>query len=299
MRDVWIDTDMGFDDLAAICMLSDRVAGLSIVAGNVPLPQAVRNALGAVELFGWTVSVHAGAAAPVATTLVTADYVLGVDGMPGRGRKLPAPVRQVDSNDAVGAVADWLDAGGVRILALGPLTNIAHLVQARPDLARRMALTWMGGAASGGNHTATAEFNAFVDPEALGIVIAAGVEVTMVGLDCCRQVQVTAADVAPLRAMAGDRAQLLADLLDGYIGISSNGSMALYDPVAAACVMDASAVTLRTGRLDVELAGTLTRGMTVVEWRDTRAAPNARIAVAPDSARVRHLFLEGLLGMAR
>jgi len=299
MRDVWIDTDMGFDDLAAICMLSDRVAGLSIVAGNVPLTQAVRNALGACETFGWSVPVHAGADAPVACALVTADYVLGADGMAGRGRKLPASPRAVDSENAIAALADWMDSGGVQVLALGPLTNIAHLLRARPDLAQRMALTWMGGAVSGGNHTAAAEFNAFVDPEALGIVIGAGVAVTMVGLDCCRQVRVTAADVAPVRAMAGERAQLLADLLEGYVGISSTGTMALYDPVAAACVMDPASVTLRAGRLDVELQGTLTRGMTVVEWRDTRAAPNARVAVAADAAKVRSLFLGGLMGMAR
>ncbi len=298
MRDVWIDTDMGFDDLAAIGMLADRAAGLSVVAGNVPLPQAVRNALSACETFGWTIPVHAGAAAPVACDLVTADYVLGADGMPGQGRKLPPATGTPCSEDAVSALADWMDAGGVQILALGPLTNVALLLQARPDLAPRMALTWMGGAVSGGNHTAAAEFNAFVDPEALGIVIAAGVEVTMVGLDCCRQVQVTAADVAPLRAMSGERVQLLADLLEGYVGIAASGTMALYDPVAAALVMDPASVKLRPGRLDVELSGTLTRGMTVVEWRDTRAAPNARIAVAADGARVRGLFLDGLTGMA-
>lgn len=299
MRDVWIDTDMGFDDLAAICMLADRVAGLSVVAGNVPLAQAVRNAVAACETFGWDMPVHAGAAAPLACALVTADYVLGADGMPGQGRKLPEATRNADSHDAVGAIADWLDGGGSRVLALGPLTNIARLVQIRPDLAQRMTLTWMGGAASGGNHTAAAEFNAFVDPEALGIVIGSGVQIMMVGLDCCRQVRVSARDVPPLRAIKGDRAQLLADLLDGYIAISATGSMALYDPVAAACVMDPAVITMRPARLDVELAGTLTRGMTVVEWRAHKADPNALVAVSAGCARVRGLFLDGLMRAAR
>ncbi|MDB6453529.1 nucleoside hydrolase [Falsirhodobacter sp. 20TX0035] len=299
MRDLWLDTDMGFDDLAAWCMLADRVAGVSVVAGNVTLDQAVRNACAARATFGWAVPVHAGARAPLAGALVTADYVLGQDGMPGTGRKLPATTDAPDSSDAVAALSAWIGAGGVEVIALGPLTNIALLVQARPDLAARIRVTWMGGTASGGNHSAAAEFNAAIDPEAVDVVLTARVDLAMVGLDCCRQVSVTMDDVAAIRVVATERGQLLADLLEGYVGIAEGRPMALYDPVAAAVLIDPSVVEFRAGRVDMELAGQHTRGMTVVEWRPHRASPNARVAVRADAERVRTLFLNGLVRAAQ
>lgn len=291
---------MGFDDLAAVLTLRAAgvpVAGLSLVAGNTALPGVIRNACACAGLFDWKMPMHAGAAAPLAGPLVTADYVLGPDGMPGAS--LPEPARGPDSHDAVGALAQFLDGRGREVLALGPLTNIALLCRARPDLAPRMHLTWMGGSAGPGNHTAVAEFNAAVDPEALAEVLAAGVEVRMVGLDCCRQVTVTLADVAPLRQAPGPRAALLADLLEGYVRIAQGRPMALFDPVAAAAVADPLAVTFAPARLDAECDGRLTRGMTVIEWRARKAAPNALIATRAEAARVRDLFARGLIAAAQ
>lgn len=301
---VWIDCDMGFDDLAAVLMVvaaGREVAGLSLVAGNAALPQVVSNAMAARRLFGWGFPVHAGAATALNGTQVDAGYVLGATGMPSAGRQLAPCADAPDSREAVGALAGWLDAGGRVVLALGPLTNIAQLVAARPDLAARLDLVWMGGSATTGNHTAAAEFNAFADPEAVAQVIAAGVSLRMVGLDCCRQVCVTAGDAAPLRAAPGEAAALLADLLTGYARIrdpSGAVPMALFDPVAAAVVIDPASVAFTPARLDCELSGDLTRGMTVIEWRARKSAPNALIAGRPDTAAIRTLFLTGLLAAA-
>ena len=302
-RPVWIDTDMGFDDLAAILMVaaSRPIAGLSLVAGNVVLPQAERNALAAASLFSWDFPIHAGAAAPLKATLETAHYVLGADGMPGKGRKLPTVAGQA-LGDATGALVSFIEAGGREILALGPLTNFAHLAEARPDVLTLpdLRLVWMGGSAGPGNHTAAAEFNAAVDPEAVAALVAAGVRISMVGLDCCRQVTVTLDDVAPLRACPSERGQLLADLLEGYVRIADDGQrpMALYDPVAAAAVAAPETVTFAPARLDVELDGTLTRGMTVIEWRARKAAPNALIATTANAPCIRELMQAALLRAA-
>lgn len=301
---LWIDCDMGFDDLAAILMVraSDReVAGLSLVAGNAGLPQVVSNAMACRTLFGWDFPIHAGAAEALNGSRTDAAYVLGATGMPTAGRKLPACADAPDGYYAVDALAVWLDTGGRQVLALGPLTNIALLLNARPDLAAQMEVTWMGGSATTGNHTATAEFNAFADPEAVAAVIASGVPIRMVGLDCCRQVTITAADGRALRAMPGERAALLADLLTGYACIrdaAGEAPMPLFDPVAAAAVIEPKTVTFAPARLDCELYGALTRGMTVVEWRQNRAAPNALIATKARVARTRKLFLDGLAAAA-
>ncbi len=309
---VWIDTDMGFDDLAAVLVVDQdagwSVEGLSLVAGNAPLPVVVDNALRSAAGFGWRFPVHAGCARPLACELVTAQYVLGDDAMASAGRQLP-PAQAgtaLASRDAVGALARWLEASSAPaiVLALGPLTNIATLLMARPELAARIGrLVWMGGSAGPGNHTAAAEFNAAVDPESVQRVIDAGIRLEMVGLDACRQVRAHAQDAEGLRALGTDRAQLLADLLLGYVRIASpDGSrpMALYDPTAAAALVCPGGMQWREGHLAMELDGTLTRGMTVIEWRVPRkAAANARIASVADEEKLRAVVFDALARAAR
>ena len=158
---------------------------------------------------------------------------------------------------------------------------------------------------SSGNHTAAAEFNAAVDPEAVQIVVAAGVGFRMVGLEPCRQVQVTRADAQALRALGSGRALTLADLFEAYVRIASpDGSapMSLYDPTAAAALVDADCLRWEPAHMDVELAGVHTRGMTVVERRPRRLAkapPNVTVAASADAPRVRAVVLDALRTAAR
>ncbi|MFD1911034.1 nucleoside hydrolase [Halodurantibacterium flavum] len=299
----WIDSDMGFDDLAAVAMVvasGRRVAGLSLVAGNSPLPRVIANARTAADLFGWDFPLYGGAARPLVGDLVTAGYVLGDNGMPG-GTALPEPPAGPDLPAMLPALIRFAEGGGRDLLALGPLTNIAVFALARPDLAQGMRLIWMGGAPGRGNHTATAEFNAAVDPEAVQVVIDAGVTIRMVGLDPCRQVTVGLDDVRLLAGRAGPHASLLAGLMEGYCRIAADGTrpMALYDPVAAAALVAPDTVSFAPARLDCELSGRLTRGMTVIEWRAAKAAPNALIATDADAERIRALFMGGLAHAAK
>lgn len=300
---LWIDTDMGFDDLAAIglCLAGGAdIAGLSVVAGNVPLAQAVANACAAADVFGWRMPIHAGADAPLSGALQTAQYVLGPDGMRSAGARLPAPQRGPDPRDAISALTDYLQGGGAQILALGPLTNLALLARGRPGLLAGARIIWMGGAFARGNHTAVAEYNAAADPEAVDAVLRAGADFTMVGLECCRAVQVGLDDLLPLRALPGARAALLADLYEGYIRIAADGArpMALYDPVAAALAMQPGLASRQPVHIAAELDGTHTRGMTVIEWRPGKAEANASVALDPDAGAIRARFHAALMTMA-
>ena len=202
-------------------------------------------------------------------------------------------------SDAFAALCNWLEGDGEkRILALGPLTNIAALCLARPDLAARISdLTWMGGGVTSGNHTASAEFNAFADPEALAIVLSHGLPLRMVDLDACRKVTASPADVLPIRNAGGKNAGLIADLLEGFIGIATSrgrAAMALYDPVAAVA-FTSGLIGWRHARIDVELQATLTRGRTVVETRAEKAhAFNAHFAETVGAEGAKTAILEAL-----
>lgn len=292
---VWIDTDMGVDDLFAIMAVAQHreIAALSLSFGNAPLPRVVRNAAGAVVQYGWTCPVYAGAERAILGAVETAERILGARGMPSRGAQLP----DLSGNfpPALPALTAWLEQQrDAKILALGPLTNIATLVLSRPDLVAHIGrLTWMGGGITRGNHTASAEFNALADPEALAILLARKVPLDMVDLDACRRVEIVEADVASIPQPARD-------LLGGYLDIAltrGRAAMALYDPVAAALLVRPDLFTLADAHLEVELAGHLTRGRTVVDQRDPTTA-NCRIVADMDAPSVKAVCLAALKGDA-
>jgi Inosine-uridine nucleoside N-ribohydrolase len=299
---IWIDTDMGFDDIAAIMVAAHAglsIEGVSLVFGNAPLARVRSNAAGAASAFVWPFPIHSGREMPVLGRLETATHVLSDAGMPSAGKHLPE-AEETFSADAFEALCAWLekDEGERRILALGPLTNIAAVALARPDLAARITdLTWMGGGVTSGNHTASAEFNAFADPEALAIVLAQKIPFRMIDLDLCRQVLCSPEDVVPVRQAGGRNAELLGDLLAGFVAIATKSgrpAMALYDAVAAVAFAHPELVAWREAKIDVELAGTLTRGRTVVEVRPGRGTFNASFGATIDAAKAKTIILETL-----
>lgn len=304
---VWIDSDMGFDDIAAILAVvhsGTQIDGVSLVFGNTPMDQVLRNAAGAAKAFGWGFGLHQGRSQPVMGRLETAQNILGETGIPTLGRMLPS-APPLPHSCAFRALSEWLETSPAprRILALGPLTNIAALALARPDLAAKIdELVWMGGGLTRGNHTASAEFNAFADPEALAIVLSHDVALKMVDLDFCRQILAGPEAADPVRAAGGKNADLLADMLGGFINIAvSRGrpAMALYDPAAAAAFLRPELLTWVPARIDAECLGTHTRGRTIVETRATHAQFNASYADLPDQDALRALILSALLSEAK
>jgi purine nucleosidase len=226
--------------------------------------------------------------------------------MKSAGRSLPAllpdaPGPKLAAQDAVAALASYLQAttAPVTLLALGPLTNIALLVQRHPEMVLRIGhLMWMGGSAGAGNHTAAAEFNAAVDPEAIQVVLDAHLPLQMVGLDACRQVRTNAHDAETLRGLGTDKAEVLADLLLGYVRIASpDGTlpMSLYDPTAAAALVCPEGMAWRDAHVVAECEGRHTRGMTVVEFRVPRkAVANAKVASVANEELLHSVVLNAL-----
>src|SRR5260370_39487987 len=76
-----------------------RVAAITVVAGNVPLEQATRNALYTVELCGSAAPVYAGAARPLLREYQHAQWFHGRDGLGDQG--YPPPKRKPEAKHAV------------------------------------------------------------------------------------------------------------------------------------------------------------------------------------------------------
>jgi purine nucleosidase len=74
----------------------------------------------------------------------------------------------------------------------------------------------------------------------------------------------------------------------------------LHDPLAAAVALDPQLVQTRPATVDVELTGTLTRGMTIADWRGRWGRqPNAHVGVGVDPAAFFDRFIQRVGPFAR
>jgi purine nucleosidase/pyrimidine-specific ribonucleoside hydrolase len=191
----------------------------------------------------------------------------------------------------------------VTLVATGPLTNVAALLLAHPDLAGRLQqIVMMGGSADRGNVTPYAEFNVHVDPEAADIVMSSGVPVTMCGLNVTHQALATPDVLARIAALDTPLARICVDLLtffaDSYRRVFGFAAPPLHDPVAVARVIDPAIVTTVPANVAVELAGTHTRGATVVDLHQvTGRPPNAQVGVDLNTSRFWDLIVAAIAAL--
>jgi pyrimidine-specific ribonucleoside hydrolase len=300
---VIIDADPGLDDALALLLALGspevNLIGVTTVAGNTTLANTTANALRILELAGRTdVPVAAGAARGLIREAPrTAEHVHGGDGL--GGLPLPPPSTHPVKAHAVDFIAERLLASAepVTIVAIGPLTNIALLVATYPAAAACIGrLVVMGGVARGGNSTPTSEFNVWSDPEAAYRVFAAGLPLTMVGLDVTDRSVVTPRDVDALRN-GGHIARFVADAVDFYSRFhqARYGTTDTYQHDALAVAEVIAPGIVRTSHLyvEVEYGPGLTRGTTVVDVHGvTGHAPNTRVALEFDHPR----FVDLLVG---
>jgi purine nucleosidase len=153
----------------------------------------------------------------------------------------------------------------------------------------------MGGLADRGNLTAAAEFTIFADPEAAAM-ISSGVPIHLLGLNLTSQVEVRREHADTLRALGTEWAEVLADHLDFYLrirGSDRSAPMPFHDPVTAVYLARPALFTEVVCSVQIKLGGTLTRGMTVCEFRANRASPNGQVATAANGPAVTaHLMAE-------
>lgn len=103
------------------------------------------------------------------------------------------------------------------IVATAPLTNVAALLLAHPELKANIAgISLMGGGLAHGNWTPAAEFNILADPEAADVVFRSGLPITMAGLDVTEQALLYPEDFARIRAVGNPVAETVAGWLDFF-----------------------------------------------------------------------------------
>ena len=172
----------------------------------------------------------------------------------------------------------------------------------------------MGGSADVGNATASAEFNVWHDPEAAAIVLESAAEldipVLMYGLDVFYDVLVSREQAAGLIAVGGRGPTELAGRLIDYQCDRFGGHQATIGDAGAVCaVIDRLGLTTKRLPVRVELAGTYSRGRTIVDRRDWSgdlahdphgtASTSVEVALSVDGDRYARLWLEAMKSDAR
>ena len=310
-RNVVIDTDMAADDWLAILFLLGRpevtVKAITVTGtGEAHCEPGVRNARALAALSGNPgIPVACGRETPLAGTHAfpdewrdRVDVLLGID--------LPDGPDQADPGSAVELLTTTLSTSSddTTLLTLGPLTNIAELLEESPVLADKIdALYIMGGAVevegSVGNSGVDidnpyAEWNIYVDPKAAKVVLDSGAPVTLVPLDATNDAPLTLDFVERLAADSDTpQAKFAAQVMDNLRGLIGFGYY-FWDPFAAAVLVDESLTSFESADLTVVIDEGPESGR-IVPASD---GVLARYATSADLARLEELLIDALNGRA-
>ncbi|AEB50754.1 pyrimidine-specific ribonucleoside hydrolase RihA [Aeromonas veronii] len=291
---VILDCDPGHDDaIALILALASpelKVLAVTTSAGNQTPDKTLNNALRILTLLGRDdIPVAAGAPKPLARELIIADNVHGESGLDGP--KLPDPAFAPQAMTGIELMARCLRESPepVTLVPTGPLTNIALLLAAHPELKPKIArIVLMGGTAGAGNWTPAAEFNIYVDPEAADMVFKSGIPITMCGLDVTHEAQVMDEDIERVRTITNPVAQCVAGLLDFFMIYHRDpkwgfAGAPLHDPCTIAWLLAPELFHGVECRVDIETSGEHTVGMTVVDRYGLTGKPaNALVLLGLD-----------------
>jgi purine nucleosidase len=275
-RTFLIDTDTASDDAVALIMAlrapDVRVAAITVVAGNVDVEQATRNALYTVELCSANVPVFPGAQKPLLRAYENATWFHGRDGL--GDHNYPAPQQRAQQLHAVDAILETIESNpGLVLVTLGPLTNVALALSQKPDIAAKVSrCVVMGGApCCEGNVTPAAEYNIWVDPEAARIVMHSGLPIELIGWQLCRGDAVLhESDIAHVQKFDTKLARFAIECNSharaAYKVQTGEDGICLPDPVAMCVALDPTVgIDWTENYVEVETQSELTRGMTVVD----------------------------------
>lgn len=163
----------------------------------------------------------------------------------------------------------------VRLLCLGPLTNVAAACDLDPEIPALLGgiVCQAGADRTPGDVTAVAEFNIWSDPEAARAVLAWPTSKVLVPLEVTSAPVVTFDDVEQLADLTLDclNSETLASLMQFALRMNRQQlgceGIPLHGVAALAVAAGAEAFSVEAVCADVEVTGDLTRGMTVIDRR--------------------------------
>lgn len=311
MNQLVIDTDPGVDDARAIMLAyahpNTQIKALVTVSGNVGVEQTTANActlLDLLQVLPEQTPIYRGAATGILATKYDGAYFHGLDGF--GNNNFPRSPRRVEAEHGVNALVRLANAqpGELTLVGIGPLTNLALATRLDPELPQKYKrLVIMGGTirATGNNrHNPSAEFNAYMDPEAMAVVLETWREIWLVSWETTLHHAIDEADVQRLMNVDTPRGKFWAQLTRQSLEMTTKriGRPGLFlpDEIALAIAAEPEIVTKSEYRyMTMELRGERTRGQTTVDWFDaTGHPPNVNVVLDMDRKRFMELLLASI-----
>ena len=307
-RNVIIDCDPGIDDslaiMLALSMESISVKGITIVCGNSPVEMGFGNAKKVLHFLGrLDIPVYQGEKIPLKREYVNALDTHGEDGL---GESfLPEADGECEKQNAVDFLTELLEKEKISIIALGPMTNLAKVFSARPELIDQVEeIVSMGGSfKSHGNCSPVAEYNYWCDPDAAALVYdlfaKAGSKIHMIGLDVTREIVLTPNRLEYMCRLDPEMGEFIRKITGFYMDFhwEQEGIIGcvINDPLAVAYFIDRSMCDGFDSFTAVATDG-LCRGQTVVDSMNFwKKEPNSKILTETDSERFFAFFMERVL----
>lgn len=307
-RKVIIDCDPGIDDSLAIMLALSSpeldILGITITAGNAPLKQGFENAKKVLNhMDRLDVPVFLGADKPLVKEYVDALDTHGEDGL---GESFLPEIEGYTQNiNALEFYENTLSTTKCSVIALGPLTNLAHLVQKNTKAFDQIEeIISMGGSyKSHGNCSPVAEYNYWEDPEAAKIVYERLAKINkrihMIGLDVTRKIVLTPTLLEFMERLNQKQGSFIRKITKFYFDFHWQWEhiigCVINDPLAVAYFTDRSLCSGFNAYTDIETDG-ITRGQSVVDsYGYYRKKANARILTQVEAKNFFVFFLERIL----
>lgn len=299
-KKIILSTDPGIDDAIAIIFLSkiNVLEAIWTTMGNNTLETCTNNTVKILELLGRRdIPIIEGAAKPLSRKMNFSAQVHGKDGL--GNTELPLPDLSMFSWKKLDYIVSTITSNPneVTIVSIGPLTNLANLIQNAPteiiNLVKEIIV--MGGAVKVlGNVTPYAEFNIFCDPHAAKIVFNCDLPITLVGLDVTHKIILTETHLETLETKGTPATEFIGKIARFYAKFHrSIDGCYLHDPLAAAVAIDPTIVTQKELHIDVVTEDSKKIGKTY----EVNATEGSRISVCldVDAEKFFNLFYTGLL----
>ena len=308
-----MDVDTGVDDALAILLAlhspSLDIIGITTVSGNISSRQASLNTRFLLNRFGREdIPVVTGAAESL------------------DGRK-PSPVPEIHGADGLGGFSEayWcrndtkfgastFDTDAVefllkhvkqhgkqlRIIATGPLTNIANALRKDPETMRAAGgIDIMGGAIEtpGNMARGIAEFNVFFDPNALVEVLSSAIPITLFPLDVTERVRLLDRSLTDDLRIGDDTRDFIRNITKTYFDFHKTNygfrGCFTHDALPVAYLIDPSLFSIRAGEISVDPSSSKRAGNT--HWsRPGETGTRVNVAMGIDDQRFFELYWKQL-----
>ncbi len=309
-RKIIIDCDPGIDDSLAIMLALTspeiEVLGITIVCGNSPVEMGFENAKKILKQMNrLDVPVYMGEPRPLKRDYVNALDTHGADGL-GESFLPEVPGYQQEIG-AVDFLSKALIKEKVSVIALGPMTNLARLIQKAPAAFDQIEeLVSMGGSfKSHGNCSPVAEYNYWCDPDAAALVYDTlhqnGKMIHMIGLDVTRKIVLTPTLLEYICRLNKETGEFIRKITKFYFDFHWEWEhiigCVINDPLAVAYFLNPDICQGFDSYVQIETGG-ITLGQSVVDSMNFyRKTPNAKVLTEVDVYAFFQLFLSRILGL--